>query len=77
MLYVLGTGSLILGFTLGARWAFVFCFLSAWIFPLETIMAIKGALHGWTLTALQFVSLALLYHARDYYWGGFRTPRSD
>jgi hypothetical protein len=67
--YVLGTGLLIVSFAIGARWAFVFCFLTAWIFPLETWLGIKGMLHGGTLSALHFLSLLLLYHGRAYFWG--------
>lgn len=66
--YALGTGLLILGTLLGFRWAFVLNVATVWIFPVETVLGIKGALHGSTLSVLHLVAVALLALSSKYYW---------
>lgn len=66
--YVLGCGLLVLGFGVGARWAFVVCAATIWIFPLETAIGIKAPLHGSTLTVLHVVAMGLLTLSWRYYW---------
>lgn len=66
--YALGTGLLILGTLLGFRWAFVLNIATVWIFPVETVLGIKGALHGSTLSVLHLVAVALLAMNWNYYW---------
>lgn len=66
--YALGTGLLILGTALGARWAFVVNVVTVWIFPLETAMGIKGTLHGSTLSVLHVIAVILLGLSWRYFW---------
>jgi len=65
--YVLGTGLLILGTAVGARWAFVLTAATVWIFPLETWLGIKQPLHGSILSVLHLLALALLVLSWPYF----------
>lgn len=66
--YVIGCGLLILGFAIGARWAFVVCMATLWIFPVETFVGIKAPLHGTTLSILHAVAAGLLAVSWRHYW---------
>jgi len=67
-IYFIGCGLLTYGFYAGARWAFVVNVLTAWIFPYETYLGVKGTLHGSTLSVLQFISLGLMFWSWEFYW---------